>query len=794
MTTRESGRADFAHIESRAAARTSMYQPTRERIAGSQMTAFTRALQAYTGERFADEQALHDFSVREFRVFWNFLVHWALGPNGYTGDRQPVCEGDDVEHATFFPRLRLNYARCLLATDLAGPGAPALTACHADGRRLRWTRAELRDQVGRLAKALSGMGLREGDRVAGVMRNDGAAVIAALAVAAVGATLSTAAPEMGVDAVLDRFGPLAPRLLLAHVAPRDFDTGQPLADKVAQLASGLRSLRDIVCLDEGRLPASAGLRVHGMAELIAQGGATAFEWRSFPFNHPLFIMFSSGTTGRPKCIVHGAGGSLLEHVKEQRLHTDLRRGDRLYFHTGCGWMMWNWQLSALASGVEIVTFDGPISTVDRLWRLVADEHITVFGTSPAYLAMCEEAGLVPGRQQDLGALRAILSTGSVLHDRQFHWVRGQVKNVPLQSISGGTDILGCFVLGHPSLPVHAGEAQCKSLGLDVQAWRDGGPTEGIGDLVCAKPFPSRPLGFFGDTDGAAFHAAYFARNPGVWTHGDLIQFAPDGGARLHGRTDGVLNVRGIKIAPEEILRVLRGMSAIREAMVVEQPGPDPRVVLLLVLRQHASLDAELVGHLRGELAHRLSAAHVPDLVVAVDELPVTHSGKLSEAAARAALGDAPVGNAGALRNPACLDEIRRQVAQRDEQARRPTATTGATPQQMLQALWQEKFGFAPIAPDDNFFELGGNSLLAARVLADLKRLTGRELPLSTLLVAPTVREMAALLEGEALPPAPTGPVSIRAGLGAPVFLVHGLSGSVMECWRLAHALRTPRPV
>lgn len=230
-----------------------------------------------------------------------------------------------------------------------------------------------------------------------------------------------------------------------------------------------------------------------------------------PFNHPLFIVFSSGTTGRPRCIAHGTGGSLLEHLKEHRLHFDLRPGDRMYFHTTCAWMMWNWQLSALASGVEIVTYDGPISAIDVLWRLVADEHVTVFGTSPAYLKMCEDAGLEPARQFDLRALRAMMSTGAVLYDTQFAWVGDHVKPLLLQSISGGTDILGCFVLGNPDLPVYAGEAQCKTLALDVQAWDQGEPTNGIGELVCINPFPSRPLGFYADMNGTAFHAAYFSR-------------------------------------------------------------------------------------------------------------------------------------------------------------------------------------------------------------------------------------------------------------------------------------------
>jgi acetoacetyl-CoA synthetase len=471
---------------------------------------------------------------------------------------------------------------------------------------------------------------------------------------------------VGTEAMLNRFRQLEPVVLLAHTDYPYQGVRRSVADRVREVASALPSLRHLLLLAESEAPAGLAVPARRFEEVT---GPPLAAWPRLPFNHPLFILFSSGTTGVPKCIVHGVGGTLLEHAKEHRLHSDLGPADTLYFHTSTGWMMWNWLLTALASGTRIVLYDGSISFPedDAVWRLISREKVTVFGTSPAYLQYCRDAGIVPRERVDLAALRAMQSTGSILFDSQYDWVRENVKPLPLQSISGGTDIIGCFVLGNPNLPVYRGESQCVSLGLDVRALAPpDAPASDTGELVCARPFPSRPIGLFGDPDGRRFHDAYFSQNPGVWTHGDYVQLTDRGTARILGRSDGVLNVRGIRIGPAEIYHVLQDFPEVAEAMAVEQAAPNEpggaRLVLLVVLRGGAQLDRPLTLRIKKELSRRASAAHVPGVIAQVKELPTTFSNKRSEKAARDVLNGRPATNAGALNNPDCLEEIRHHPA------------------------------------------------------------------------------------------------------------------------------------
>jgi len=639
---------------------TIIHEPDPARAAASRMASFQRLCEERLGRRFAEWPDFHRWSVEHFRDFWRLFLEWA--DPAVEGDPQPVCRGDDIETASFFPGLRLNHAWNLLRPLLGLEEETVLVARDETGRRTCWGRRRLRERVAQVALALRALGVGPGDRVVAIARNDDAAVLASLAATALGATWSSIGPDQGVDAVLSRFRQLDPVLLFA--AGSRFYQGQreDLVPLLREVVPALPTLRTVLSLDDSDL---GGLASGRLADVPEEAAGAPFEWPLFPFSHPLYVMFSSGTTGAPKCIVHGAGGALLEHLKEHRLHSDFGPGDRLLFTTSAGWMMWNWQVSAMASGTTIVAYDGSPTwpTPDALWRVLAEELVTVFGTSPAFLQFCRDSGLEPGRTLDLSALRAIQSTGSVLHGDLYPWVREAVGDLPLQSISGGTDILGCFVLGNPLLPVRQGRSQCVSLGLDVRSLRPPGVSEdGVGELVCANPFPSRPVGFHGDPDGSRFHGAYFTQNPGLWTHGDFLRLFPDGSAAVLGRSDGVMNIRGVRIGPAEIYAILRDFQEVRQAMALEQQAPgEPggtRLVLLVQMQPGRVLDRPLVLRIKRELSRRASRVHVPAAVVEVPDLPVTHNGKVSEKAAREAIHGRKPANLAALRNPGCLDLLR----------------------------------------------------------------------------------------------------------------------------------------
>jgi acetoacetyl-CoA synthetase len=709
-----------------------LYQPDPQSLSETQLYAFMRYCEQQTRLRFVNYATFEAFAVNQFRTFWAAFLDWSNII--CEGDCEPVCVGDDCETAVFFPALRLNFAENLLSDDRTDNG---LIGCHADGSRDVLTRSELRKRVIRLAVVLQQLGVEPGDRVAAIARNNVEVIIAALASAAIGAVFSSSPHDMGAFTSLSRLRRLEPKVLVANCASKPWDVGNPLPERIRDIVAGLPSLSAIITLDE---TVAVTVPVHTFAQAVADG-PTDFVWQRFAFNHPLFILFSSGTTGAPKCIAHGAGGTLLEHVKEHRLHGDLNTGDRMFFHTSCGWMMWNWQLSALACGAEVLVYDGPLKGPETLWEIVAEQQVTVFGTNPAYLQFTETAGYAP-QDLNLSALRSVLSTGSILYPKQFEWIVGQVKRIPVQSISGGTDILGCFVLGNPLLPVYRGQAQCRSLGLDVRSL----PAGEIGELICANPFPSRPTGFYGETTNERYHDAYFAQNHGVWTHGDLIEFTPHG-AIMHGRSDGVLNIRGVRIGPAEIYRILQQIPAIVEAMTVEQADQNVAggalLILLVVLRAGVTLDVVLISRIRTILVEQGNAMMVPAAIVQVSELPVTHSGKRSEAAARDAVNGRPIRNRSALLNPDCLDGLSGKVAHHAPADR--GAILGGDLEHGLCEICQRCMNIPVVQPADNFLALGGDSLAILGFLMEVSARTQTSLPLRALIGMSTVKELAHLL-------------------------------------------------
>ncbi|MCV2489691.1 acetoacetate--CoA ligase [Geodermatophilus sp. YIM 151500] len=770
-----------------------------------QIAEFRQLCEQRAGHSLTSPAELHGWSVEHYQDFWRLFLDWS--GLAWEGAATPVCVGEGMERAAFFPRVRLNYAENLLR-PLPGvdDDAPALTSVHGSGDVERLTRAELRAAVSATAGAIHGCGVGVGDRVAVIAPNSARTVVTALALAALGVPMASATPDMGPTALVGRLEQVEPVLLVVdRTGMRGAGAGPD--DALARLLDELPTVRQVLVLDDGPLPEDPPVPAERLGRLVdrttADGGPS---WPRLPFDHPLWVMFSSGTTGPPKAMVHGAGGSLVEHVKEHRLHGDLRADDVLYFHTTTAWMMWNWQLSALAVGAQVVLYDGPVAGAATLWQLVADHGVTVFGTSPAYLQLCQDVGYRPAAKHDLGRLRAILSTGAVLHDWQFDWVAREVGPLPLQSISGGTDIVGCFVLGHPERPVERGRCQSLGLGLDVAAVDAGGVPvlDEVGDLVCRRPFPSRPVCFLRDPSGRRFHDSYFAEHAGVWTHGDRIEIDRHGGSRMHGRADGVLNVDGVRIGPAEIYRILRGMPEIDDAMAVEQRTADgSRLLLLAVLRPGHAYDDDLATRIRARLRAEGSAAHVPQVIAVVDELPLTHNGKRSERAARDVVNGDPVRNLAALRNPAALEGIAAAVRAAttdpagegapDEDAAAPAPDEDALTR-AVSVAFREVLGRRSLPPTANFFDLGGTSRQCMTILRRLRLELRRPVPLATFLAAPSIAGLVEALRG------PAGPssrfVQLRAGDPGrtPLFVVHGVYGDADAYRSMAEHLGVDVPV
>jgi acetoacetyl-CoA synthetase len=531
------------------------------------------------------------------------------------------------------------------------------------GRQRALTYRELGESVAAVAAALQHHGIGPGDRVAGFLPNLPEAVIAMLASASLGAIWSSCSPDFGANGVLDRFGQIEPRILVTADGYRYAGKAIDLLPRVREVRARIPVIERVVIVpylserpDIGGIPGAVI-----WAEWM--DGGTDGPFVRLPFDHPLYIMYSSGTTGLPKCMVHGAGGTLLQHLKELVLHTDLTREDRIFYFTTCGWMMWNWLVSSLAVGATVVLFDGaPLTPPEVLWNMAERERVTVFGTSAKYLALAEKEGLRPARTHDLSPLRAILSTGSPLAPTGFDYVYRDVKaDLHLASISGGTDIISCFALGNPIAPVRRGELQTRGLGMAVEVFDESGTPvrERDGELVCTRPFPSMPVAFWNDPDGAKYRSAYFDHYPGVWRHGDWARLTEHDGLVITGRSDATLNPGGVRIGTAEIYRQVEQLPEVVESLVVGQEWEgDVRIVLFVRLRPGAVLDQVLEDRIRRRIREHASPHHVPKRIVAVADIPRTISGKITELAVRDVIHGRPVSNTEALANPAALELFR----------------------------------------------------------------------------------------------------------------------------------------
>ena len=637
-----------------------LWSASPERIRASNMDKFRRSVAAKTGLDLADTGDLHKWSIADPACFWS-AVWDDVGMIGEKGETS-FEPGDHMWEARFFPEARLNVAENLLDGRGAGADQPALLYRREDGfgRTITW--AELGQQVAAFAAALRASGVGVGDRVAAWTPHIPETVVAFLAAASIGATFTSTSADFGMSGVVDRFGQVEPKVLIVADGYQYGGRWFSRLEQLPAIRAALPQLKAVVGVSEtdDKLPDG----VTPLQRFLEGHEAALPGFERLPFDHPISILYSSGTTGMPKCIVHRAGGVLIKHLQEQRHHCDVKAGDRLFYFTTTGWMMWNWLVSGLGLGACLVLYDGsPFHPgPDRLFDLVDEAGITMLGVSAKFIDSLAGADLKPVKTHDLGSLRVIGSTGSPLSAESFRYVYDAVKkDVHLASISGGTDLCGCFVGGDPTLPVHAGEIQGPALGMSVEVWDEQGrPVDGVaGELVCTAPFPSMPLRFLGPNGDDLYRSAYYSQNPGVWTHGDFAMKTSNGGFVILGRSDATLNAGGVRIGTAEIYRIVDALAEVAESVVIGQRWErDTRMVLFVRLVPDFELTPDLEARIRARLRDEGSPRHVPAVIVAVEDIPQTRSGKISELAVSAAVNGDPIRNIEALANPESLDTFR----------------------------------------------------------------------------------------------------------------------------------------
>ncbi|GMU96061.1 acetoacetate--CoA ligase [Ignavibacterium album] len=639
-----------------------LWKPSKERISNSNISKFISFITEKEKINISDYHQLYDWSVSNIENFWKYI--WDFAQIKHSKSFENILVDNGIKDSKWFVGAKLNFAENLLRFD---DDKIALISYRENYPPVILTYSELNSSVRKVANAIKRLGVKKGDRVAGYVANTPESVIAMLATTSLGAIWSSTSPDFGIEGVVDRFGQIEPKILFATKSY--FYSGKHIDnfDKILEVKKRIPSIDKIILIDEyfdfklSRNFFETDKSIIPFSHLL-DIDERDFEFVQSDFDHPVYIMYSSGTTGKPKCIAHGAGGTLLQHYKELALHTDLKREDVITYFTTCGWMMWNWLNSSLQIGASIILIDGnPAHPIGRLWEIIEQEKITVFGTSPKYLTLIEKSGLIPKEKFNLNSLKTILSTGSPLTDANFHWVYKNVKdNVLLSSISGGTDIISCFMLGCPIVPVYSGEIQCRGLGMKVEAWDENGISilDQKGELVCTAPFPSRPIYFWNDEDGSKYMNAYFNYFPGVWRHGDYIRITKEGGVIVYGRSDSTLNPGGVRIGTAEIYKVVEAMEEVSDSLVVgKNINGDVEVILFVVLKEGKILDEELINKIKSNIRKSTTPRHVPSKIFQISEVPYTISGKKVEIAVTRILNKQKIDNKDALANPISLEQF-----------------------------------------------------------------------------------------------------------------------------------------
>ena len=630
--------------------------PSQDQILNSNLKKFTEFVEENTGKHFKSYDELHHFSISN-PEFWRFIIEFFKVEGEWNG---PIYEGENIFSAKWFPQSKLNFAENMLKNR--SDNEALIFRCE-DRISKTLSFAELYNQVSKTAQHLKELGVTKGDRVAGFLPNFAGSIVAMLATASVGAIWSSCSPDFGEQGVIDRFGQIEPKVLFC--VDGYFYNGKThnCLDKIKSFTARLPSLKQVVIFDYASLSNIIINNSISYQEILENYEAIEIGFERVGFDHPLYIMYSSGTTGVPKCIVHGHGGTLVQHLKEHQLQTNISSGDRVFYFTTCSWMMWNWLVSALGTGATVMLYDGSPAYPDNtvLWQFADEEQFSHFGTSAKYIETLMKNDVNPSAIFKLSNLKVICSTGSPLSAECYDYIYNNVGYVHLASISGGTDIVSCFVLGVPTIPVRRGEIQGAGLGMAVEIWDDNGRVNRgeRGELVCTKPFPSRPVKFWNDIDGKKYHAAYFDRFEGVWAHGDFAEQTPDGGYIIYGRSDATLNPGGVRIGTAEIYRQVDRVKEVLESIVIGQVwGSDTRIVLFVKLREGTNLTETLLDTIKKLIKENCTSRHVPSKILQVEDIPRTKSGKIVEIPVRDIVHGREVKNKEALANPEALDYFR----------------------------------------------------------------------------------------------------------------------------------------